>query len=203
MKINSRIIILAALTASFCVEGCKKGEGDPFLSLRSRKARVAGEWTVTSGTGKKLSLGTTTTWTFDGSTYTETIPPLPPITKSLTMEFTFEKDGAMTKNVVETAVSFGIPVVQTTESVGTWNFIGGVGDIKNKSQIILTVNKVTVSVTGSATPQVTVYEGSDAPTETFDIYQLKNKEMILKSSGSTTLAGITTTTEAEWTLTSN
>src|SRR5687768_1880629 len=28
--------------------GCKKGEGDPLISLHTRKARVAGEWTVSS-----------------------------------------------------------------------------------------------------------------------------------------------------------
>lgn len=40
-------ITLLFLAITF-FSGCKKGEEDPFLSLRSRKARVVGEWTSSS-----------------------------------------------------------------------------------------------------------------------------------------------------------
>jgi hypothetical protein len=35
---------LFLLTAVITLQGCKKGENDPFLSLRSRDARITGEW---------------------------------------------------------------------------------------------------------------------------------------------------------------
>ena len=48
MKNYVRMLSLTAILAGTCniFYGCKKGPNDPFLSLRSRKARVAGEWTI-------------------------------------------------------------------------------------------------------------------------------------------------------------
>lgn len=40
--------IAVLLTAGF-VSGCKKGAEDPAISLRSRKARIVGEWDMTKG----------------------------------------------------------------------------------------------------------------------------------------------------------
>lgn len=49
---NSRIIVpivlVAISIASMELSSCKKGEEDPFLSLRSRKSRLTGEWTIQS-----------------------------------------------------------------------------------------------------------------------------------------------------------
>jgi hypothetical protein len=51
---NKNLFSLAAaglmLAVGLQFSGCKKGEEDPFLSLRSRKARITGEWTVTAAT---------------------------------------------------------------------------------------------------------------------------------------------------------
>lgn len=62
------VVSLAALALlSSAVTSCKKGDGDPFLSLKSRKARVAGEWKATkmedksNTTSSSTSGGTTTT----------------------------------------------------------------------------------------------------------------------------------------------
>ena len=44
-----RLLAIAILVSSLApLNGCRKGEEDPFLSLRSRKARIAGTWTATS-----------------------------------------------------------------------------------------------------------------------------------------------------------
>jgi hypothetical protein len=44
-----RLLVIAVLVSSLAsLNGCRKGEEDPFLSLRSRKARIAGTWTATS-----------------------------------------------------------------------------------------------------------------------------------------------------------
>lgn len=40
--------ITFSLILLFFSFGCKKGEGDPFLSLKSRKSRLVGEWTIDS-----------------------------------------------------------------------------------------------------------------------------------------------------------
>jgi hypothetical protein len=86
-----------ALIAAFAVpsfQACKKGEDDPGLSLRSRKARLAGEWTLASmernseeentytdpnasNPGDVIGRTNTTSLTWDGSAYssstTETV----------------------------------------------------------------------------------------------------------------------------------
>jgi len=129
MKTTTKV--LAAIVISTMVipvfNGCKKGDGDPFLSLRSRKARVVGEWTIekmkdestnsysdtytggsntSSGSDKTEITGSTVTISGSG-TYTSTQPPNPPSTStysytgqgSVTAKFTFEKDGTFIMTV--------------------------------------------------------------------------------------------------------
>lgn len=59
MKTTKKVIfaLMAAALVAPTLESCKKGENDPGLSLRSRKARVAGEWKVTSWEEKNNSIG--------------------------------------------------------------------------------------------------------------------------------------------------
>jgi hypothetical protein len=61
-------VILMSLAAGllFTAQSCKKGENDPFLALKSRDARVAGEWKLTS-----QDMVQTSTETFEGTTVTE------------------------------------------------------------------------------------------------------------------------------------
>lgn len=47
---NLKILITTAIIMMTFV-GCKKSENDPFLSLRSRDARITGEWVLTNLTG--------------------------------------------------------------------------------------------------------------------------------------------------------
>lgn len=81
------VAIIAAL-AMPTLNSCKKGEEDPFLSLKTRKARVAGEWTLstyeitsdmtttyedlnTSIPGNTIKDATTSKISFDGTNVTE------------------------------------------------------------------------------------------------------------------------------------
>ncbi len=87
MKTTKKVMIALAVAALVAptLESCKKGENDPGLSLRSRKGRVAGEWTVSSWESKENSTSTqkstqTTTpssssdgTSTSGSTYNETV----------------------------------------------------------------------------------------------------------------------------------
>jgi hypothetical protein len=45
-NINTFLILFLGLFLTFPFQSCKKGEDDPFISFRSRKARVEGEWTI-------------------------------------------------------------------------------------------------------------------------------------------------------------
>lgn len=53
--------------ATTLLTSCKKGEDDPFLSLRTRDARIRGEWILKE---KTLTKSNGTEETFDGTTYT-------------------------------------------------------------------------------------------------------------------------------------
>lgn len=45
----SKTLLLLVLASFLIFPSCKKGENDPFLSLRSRKNRLSGEWVLKSG----------------------------------------------------------------------------------------------------------------------------------------------------------
>lgn len=85
-------VILIALYG-FTFSGCfKKGDEDPFFSLRTRKARLIGEWDITEWKVDGVSiLSETDSYTgynsFCNSNYTDTE------TISNTSSFEFEKDG--------------------------------------------------------------------------------------------------------------
>lgn len=96
--------------------GCKKGEDDPAVSLRSRKARVEGEWKVaqmenTQSYTKEYDSGadssSVTTINFDGTTYTasfetssetdlEEMKLKGQATGPASITFSLKKDGAFT-----------------------------------------------------------------------------------------------------------
>jgi hypothetical protein len=199
MKTSIKIAVAALVIASFGFSGCKKGDGDPFLSLKTRKSRVAGEWTLTKGEGTRVTTSGSMTTNeaiayADGvETTTTTTTPATATTTSTnkyTTEYDFEKDGTFT--LTDTDNNNSTPDVTTTK--GTWNFTGGVGDAKNKSQIVLTITSITSGTTTIS------YTGSSCPQSIFDLYELKSKEMIMIDKG-TSSTGNTVTTEIKWTLT--
>lgn len=176
MKTSIKIAVAALVIASFGFEGCKKGENDPFLSLSSRKARVAGEWNVTAGEGSNSqvfnTITVTETSTYDGATETTvTNPGNSTSTDKYTVSYTFEKDGTFSNVYTDNDANPD----EVTTTTGTWNFTGGVGEMKNKSQLLLTI----LSIANSG--GTTTYSGTEAVTLLYDIDQLKGKEMILKS----------------------
>lgn len=192
---------------SLLISSCKKGENDPFLSVKSRKSRVVGEWTVTAGEGKDVndtgSSSTTTTWTYDGAVETS-ITGSSSTTTNVTRTYSFVKDGSFTMVETETGTILSTPYTDETTSVGTWNFTGRVGEEKNKEAILLTItstsNKYTLgSSTSTSTSSCT---GSDCFSILMHIDQLKNKEMIFIYNGtSTNSSGDVDTSEGTWTLT--
>ncbi|MBI3136835.1 MAG: hypothetical protein HYZ14_19325 [Bacteroidetes bacterium] len=241
------ILMLAAGALLLATPSCKKGENDPFLSLSSRKARVAGEWDVTgytftstntesngdSQSSNKTMSGDVITSTysdFDQSSGTTTTS-----TSTTTLNdgsYTFEKDGTYKATWNTTTVSvqtqdwFGVTYTYTYTTVstwsesGNWSFVGKVKDeYKNKERIVVNTtstsssNQTTTVETNSANSTVVTTNGDlNASTNTyhsgemqatFEIDQLKGKEMILKmmesdsGTNSVTPYGGSTTTSAD------
>lgn len=94
---------------------CKKGENDPFLSLRSRNARITGTWKLTSQeTSDTFVVGDITnanSTSYDGTTLNTTEAG---VTNSVNYSQTIEinKDGTYKMIIVEDGISY--------ENQGNW-----------------------------------------------------------------------------------
>ena len=170
------ILGIAALATAGTMQSCKKGENDPFLSLRSRKARLAGEWKLTSSESKSeqtyMGATTTTTRTYDGTTETTSQTfggSTTTTTSDYTINLTIEKDGTYTQVYTDTEDG------ETTTTKGTWIFLkrSKENELKNKEAILLTQTSTTE---GGETTTMTDLSG-----DVIEIDQLKNKEMIWKT----------------------
>lgn len=136
---------LAALTIAFSITSCKKGEEDPGFTILSRKARVTGEWKVSSfesasertttnyfnGTTARPPYKTTRTISHDGTTYSSTYVS-PNIVTNLNEtstgsgtvtahSYTFKKDATWesTYSYTETIVTPYSNFTQTTKTTFT------------------------------------------------------------------------------------
>ena len=179
------------------MSSCKKGENDPGMSLTSRKARVAGEWTVSSSESTRVrtdvtggtSETTTTTRAYDGEMeISTTVYPasfgIDPgkDTSSYNVELVFEKDGSYTQTWSTSETVAGVVSSSTYTSEGNWTFLGKSksGELKKKEAIILSETSSTSNNTFAGSS----FTSSDASSPFSDgdilmIDQLKSKEMII------------------------
>ncbi|MBI3233934.1 MAG: hypothetical protein HYZ42_07810, partial [Bacteroidetes bacterium] len=52
MKKNSLLTLVVLMAALTTLNSCKRGDNDPFLSLRGRDGRLKGAWTLSAVSGK-------------------------------------------------------------------------------------------------------------------------------------------------------
>ena len=160
---------------------CRKGENDPLLSLNTRKARLAGEWVVTTGKATlnyrlRASDGTlfiyNESYTFaDNGLRLNTNASSAPVTMVGTylLELSIKKDGAFT--LQETL--FG----NKFKATGTWAFCNGVGEGRKKESVFF---NITSSEFGSSPKHIF---NRHAATFAYDITELRNKKIVLHSAG--------------------
>lgn len=213
------ILSIGAIALITSISSCKKGENDPALSLKTRKARLAGEWTVTkeegtststsvnSGGGATVTTVTNSSSTYDGSNYSSTSTSTTtssmggtPTTNTSTnssvysTSYTFEKDGTFQLQTV-------YPASSTTETYeGTWAFIGKskTVDLKNKEAVLLTILKYTEAQSGVTTSETAT--GFDQ-SYVMLIDQLKSKEIIFMNETSYSSDGYSESDKTTTTLT--
>ena len=178
---NTVILLLSALVIAGSFSGCKKGENDPFLSLRSRKSRLEGNWVIVKEEVSETNINGSTTEimqsVYDGkmkvTTTTTTAGALSTTvidTVKYTVNFDIKKDG----NYKMIAANENKIDIVTTE--GTWLFLGKskLNDLKNKEAILLTTTKQVVS--SNPVANSVNYENLNGLTIVIDA--LKNKEMM-------------------------
>ena len=178
---NTVILLLSALVIAGSFSGCKKGENDPFLSLRSRKSRLEGNWVIVKEEVSETNINGSTTEimqsVYDGkmkiTTTTTTVGTISTTvidTVKYTVNFDIKKDG----NYKMIAANENKIDIVTTE--GTWLFLGKskLNDLKNKEAILLTTTKQVVS--SNPVANSVNYENLNGLTIVIDA--LKNKEMM-------------------------
>ena len=161
-----RIVVLSLyLMVTFVLfNGCRRGEDDPFISFRSRKARVTGKWKMTSIKRTSTYNSTTVIFTANGSTYTE-LDNIRTFSRTgiYSYEITFKKDGSYTGQINKDGA--------ITNIEGKWNFTGGVGDMKDKSQI--TLYETSYKLSGYTLTSTGHYFN-----DTYDLKELRNNKMV-------------------------
>jgi hypothetical protein len=192
------------------LHSCKKGDGDPFISLLSRKARLTGEWKVSTLTSTFKYNNKTTETTFDGTnkkvvyTVKDSTTVDSVFTYVTTQKYTgeittdFKKDGSY--YYTETFQEIDSGNVTTIEINGNWYFMGGniQNKYKNKELLALQVKNY-VNNFYMGLDFSTMYQGTNS-LDILEIYQLKNKEIILKENKTETIDFVKYTTTMEYTL---
>jgi len=97
MKTTTKVLLSIAVICGIAIASCKKYEEGPSMSLRSKKSRIAGEWTI----DKVL---------YNGSDVTSTYFP-----SGTTYKMTMEKGGSWNSTLT---TSLG-----TSTDKGTWEFV--------------------------------------------------------------------------------
>lgn len=163
LRVSFAVIAIAGLSA---ITGCKKGENDPFLSLKSRTARIAGEWKLSEGTitETQTSGGFTDT---DVTTYTSSTVSNGGFTSTYTETLTIEKDGTFEVVIVEDG--------NTNTIKGNWYFSGKSKDIDLKKKEAIIFSELQYISSGGTSTYTGLYAD-----QILLIDQLKNKEIIFK-----------------------
>lgn len=164
------LIVLAGLFFT----GCKKGEDDPSVSLRTRKNRLTGEWRMISGRAAYTAANMyNETYTFDGTKLRLNITsPGNPVVYlgSYILNLTIRKDGTFSVNEILGNLVFN--------AEGTWNFNTGVGEEKKKENAVFFVDQVNKGYTFG----YHLFNRS-ATNFVYKIKELRNKKLVIYSAG--------------------
>lgn len=174
------LVLLVALIAIPTFQSCKKGENDP-ISLKSRKARLVGEWALSAGSITYVSGSTTYLDTYNGSTLIETYNGNS-ATYTYTEKVEIVKDGTYKKTIVSEG--------DTYVTDGQWYFMGAneANDIKDK-EVVAFVRTQQTTTSGGVTTTST-YTNID-PVETWQLDKLSSKEIIILINNTQTSGGTT------------
>jgi hypothetical protein len=142
--------LLGIGVALMVLPGCKKGEEDPFFTLRSRKQRLTGSWELETYE-RNLNVGKIRQVTFssdDGLTYL--FEDSSQVSRAFTWTISFNNDGEYRSEEREEfpadSSSGDQPFTYITEQNGAWKFTGG-NDVPNRSQLILLVEEIAIQQT--------------------------------------------------------
>jgi hypothetical protein len=170
MKLFSRVSLIV-LTLLVFTE-CKKGEDDPNFSFRTRKARLEGNWRMTSGGATYSEPGYNESYTFNGNNYKG---------EAIAKRYKAIYNGNYGLNLnIRKNGSFELTELIETETFngeGTWNFNNGVGEAKRKENIIFLVENLTRGYTNAH------FFNRFKASFVYSIRELRNKKLVISSTG--------------------
>jgi hypothetical protein len=174
MKGSYRIFSVC-FVSMLLILGCKKGEEDPTLSLRTRKERFAGDWNLTRGFVSSTSKNSVVNTSYTASAYTTTTSLNPDlvINGSYTKTLSINKEGTFIEETYKDN--------QYTKDQGYWTFLSGndIEKLKNKEAVLFKIASQFNSV-GNILNQ---FEGEERPLATIRLKKLANKEMVWTING--------------------
>ncbi len=191
-----KIMLLAGMAAMMATtvvtfDSCRKGAEDPAISLRSRKARLVGEWKLTEGNDTSTNGSFTSYTAYTETTETVSTGSGSAMSNPYEEKMTFNADGTFEIYEKTTNASSGSYDVMTT--TGTWDFNSGVGEETKMAKVILTPTNVEeVSTSGSSITTTNYAYVNNALVFTIDLVRLSNKELKVYSIDNSVSTGTST-----------
>lgn len=204
-RLHHVLFWLVAVIVVTGVYSCKKGEGDPFISFVSRKNRLAGEWKVSSLTSQYKYANRVYETKFSSGaksivlTIKDTVPAFSmTVTSHGNINIDFQKDGKYSYS--ETFKDDSTGVVITSETSGLWYFMGKNKEMGYKDKELLAMQVLNYHFNPNLTGDYSsIYQGENS-LDMYQIYELKNDEIILKVEKTETIDFIKYSTTLEMTL---
>lgn len=173
-KIIISVICLALVVPMF--NGCKKGENDP-MSLKSRKARLTGEWELAEWQSTSISGSNITTINFSGSSKITLFGSFS-ATTTYSESIEIMKDGTYESKFTESDTSS----TYSCTSTGGWFWVGKNKELeyKNKERVGMQETSSTCIYTSSSFSDTDISQSTgDSGVTTWRIDMLKSKEMVV------------------------
>lgn len=181
MKKTISLFALTAIVTTLIFTGCKKGDNDPFLSVKTRTARLAQTWELSSedytetktGTWLGSDYTTTTVYSYDGvsetaasTTTSGSSSTTSTTTKTYSKKITFDKDG--------TYEISGVYDGDTFTEKGNWMWTN-----KNKDQEIKNEEAIVLVPTSSSDSDNTYSGKTNSPDMILVFDKLSSKELVI------------------------
>jgi hypothetical protein len=143
MQITGKISVLMILSL-LLVLSCKKGEDDPLISLRTRKARLAGEWRLQDGSAI-VAIVNLAKW--ERYNFSFSFQPSRYILTETGNNYPISSNGAYLLNLnIDKKGDFNFTEQLATKKItasGTWDFLPRGDKTKSKERIVMDVGKIT------------------------------------------------------------
>jgi hypothetical protein len=188
--------LIALLIGSAILGGlgaCKKGDNDPFMSLKTRKARLTNEWELSEGLIKFRNDNSSGYYTNDYTysnqkevevSHSENNGNVIDFTRTsdYTYSIKFEKDGTYVMNLYKKTNETN-PITRTIETKGNWQFVlkSKEADLKKKEAVVLYPKERNETyISNGSTNVYKDSEMTDYEVEYWYIDRLASNELIIK-----------------------